>query len=173
MPQDPDWAGATIYQDIQEVSTSAGPAALFATVSGVGGDRGWHVAGPLWTLRGWFDKLIGGVGMRRGRRHPDLLRVGDALDFFRVEAYEAPELLRLRAEMKVPGEAWLEWRITPDGPASCQLRQLARFHPRGVAGRAYWWVLLPIHKIIWKQLALRLVATAETAATRTEGGWEA
>jgi uncharacterized protein YndB with AHSA1/START domain len=168
MPQDPDWAGGTIYQDIQEVTTSASPAVLFATVSGIGGDRGWFVAGPLWTLRGWLDKLIGGVGMRRGRRHPDLLRVGDALDFFRVEAYEPPGLLRLRAEMKAPGEAWLEWRITDAGTGSAELRQLARFHPRGVAGRAYWWILLPIHKLIWKQLAHRLVDRAETSRSRSE-----
>ena len=168
MPQDPDWAGGTIYQDIQEVTTSASPAVLFATVSGIGGNRGWFVAGPLWTLRGWLDKLIGGVGMRRGRRHPDLLRVGDALDFFRVEAYEPTGLLRLRAEMKAPGEAWLEWRITDAGTGSAELRQLARFHPRGVAGRAYWWILLPIHKLIWKQLAHRLVDRAETSRSRSE-----
>lgn len=169
MPQDPDWAGATTYQDIQEVPTGASPDALFATVSGIGGERGWYVAGPLWTLRGWLDKLIGGVGMRRGRRHPDLLRVGDALDFFRVEAHEAPELLRLRAEMKVPGEAWLEWGITDDGLGSSRLRQLARFHPRGVTGRAYWWVLLPIHKIIWKQLAQRLADRAEASTSQPDG----
>jgi uncharacterized protein YbjT (DUF2867 family)/uncharacterized protein YndB with AHSA1/START domain len=169
MPQDPDWAGATIYQDIQEVTTTASPTELFATVSGIGGERGWYVAGPLWTLRGWLDKLIGGVGMRRGRRHPDQLRVGDALDFFRVEAYQPPELLRLRAEMKVPGEAWLEWRITDTGSGSSQLRQLARFHPRGVAGRGYWWALLPIHKVIWKQLAQRLADRAEASTSQPDG----
>lgn len=168
MPQDPDWAGGTIYQDIQEVTTTASAEALFATVSGVGGARGWHVAKPLWTMRGWLDKVIGGVGMRRGRRHPDELRVGDALDFFRVEAYEPPELLRLRAEMRVPGDAWLEWRVTDD-PGRTRLRQLARFHPRGVAGRAYWWALLPIHKVIWKQLAQRLVADAENSAPSPPG----
>lgn len=161
MPQDPDWAGGTIYQDIQEVTTKASPTALFATVSGIGGDRGWYVVNSLWIMRGLLDKLIGGVGMRRARRHPDELRVGDALDFFRVEAHEAPELLRLRAEMKVPGDAWLEWRITDEGDGNTSLRQLARFHPRGLSGRAYWWLLLPIHKIIWKQLALRLAADAE------------
>lgn len=161
MPQDPDWAGATIYQDIQEVTTSTSTDALFATVSGVGGKRGWYVASVLWTMRGWLDKVIGGVGMRRGRRHPDDLRVGDALDFFRVEAYEPTALLRLRAEMKVPGDAWLEWRITETPAGKTQLRQLARFHPRGIAGRAYWWVLLPIHKVMWKQLAVRMVRSTE------------
>lgn len=161
MPQDPDWSGGTIYKDIQEVNTTASPAALFAAVSGVGGKRGWYVANLAWTMRGWLDKIIGGVGMRRGRRHPDELRVGDALDFFRVEAYERPSLLRLRAEMKVPGDAWLEWRITTNADGESELRQLARFHPRGVAGRGYWWVLLPIHKIIFKRLAQRLVVAAE------------
>jgi len=164
MPQDPEWAGGTIYEDIQEVTTTASPEALFAAVSGIGGTRGWYAANPLWTIRGALDKLIGGVGMRRGRRHPDELRVGDALDFFRVEAYEPPKLLRLQAEMKVPGAAWIEWRITTDEPGITGLRQLARFHPRGVAGRAYWWILLPIHKVIWKQLAERLTRTAEQRA---------
>lgn len=165
MPLDPDWAGGTVYQNLQEIESEAGPTALFAAVSGIGGDRGWYVVNPLWTLRGVLDKLIGGVGMRRGRRHPDDLRVGDALDFFRVEAYEPPNLLRLRAEMKVPGDAWLEWRISDRDTGGSHVRQLARFHPRGVAGRAYWWVLLPIHKIIWKQLALRLAAAAEASPT--------
>ncbi len=161
MPQDPDWAGGTIYENTQEVDTTATPEALFASVSGIGGERGWYAANVLWTLRGSLDKLIGGVGMRRGRRHPDDLRVGDALDFFRVEAYEPSSLLRLRAEMKVPGGAWLEWRVIAEDDGRTRLRQLARFTPRGVAGRLYWWVLLPIHKVIWKQLADRLVASAE------------
>lgn len=163
MPQDPDWAGGTIYEDTKEVETTASPEALFANVSGIGGERGWYAANVLWTLRGVLDKLIGGVGMRRGRRHPDDLRVGDALDFFRVEAYEPPVLLRLRAEMKVPGGAWLEWRVVDGDDGQTRLRQLARFTPRGVTGRLYWWVLLPIHKVIWKQLAERLVAAAEAA----------
>lgn len=162
MPQDPEWAGGTIYQDIQEVATTtASQADLFAAVSGVGGQRGWYVASSLWTLRGWLDKLMGGVGMRRGRRHPDVLRVGDALDFFRVEDHDPPHLLRLRAEMKVPGDAWLEWRITEDESGRASLRQLARFHPQRLAGRAYWWALLPIHKVIWKRLAEALVEVAE------------
>ncbi len=168
MPQDPDWAGGTVYLDTQTVTSTATAEQLFAAVSGIGGRRGWYVAGPLWTLRGALDKLVGGVGMRRGRRHPDHLRVGDALDFFRVEDYDPPELLRLRAEMKVPGEAWLEWRVTQVSPTTSELRQLARFHPRGISGRAYWWVLLPFHKVIWKLLAERLAAAAESVATRAQ-----
>ncbi len=161
MPQDPDWSGGTIYENVQEIDSTATPEALFAAVAGIGGARGWYAINSLWTLRGWLDKVIGGVGMRRGRRHPDDLRVGDALDFFRVEAHEPPNLIRLRAEMKVPGDAWLEWRITDLGDGRTRLRQLARFHPRRIFGRAYWWVLLPVHKIIWKQLARILADTAE------------
>lgn len=150
-----------MYQNIQELDTMADASTLFKTISGVGGERGWYVANVLWTLRGSLDKIIGGVGMRRGRRHPDDLRVGDALDFFRVEAYETPSLLRLRAEMKVPGDAWLEWRVVVADDGQIRIRQLARFHPRGIAGRGYWLILLPIHKIMWKALAQRLVAAAE------------
>ncbi|MEL7206982.1 MAG: SDR family oxidoreductase [Actinomycetota bacterium] len=159
MPQDPDWAGGTIYEDRREIVTSAPAEQVFAAVAGVGGTRGWYVANRLWSLRGLLDKLIGGVGMRRGRRHPDQLRVGDALDFFRVEAYEPSSLLRLRAEMKVPGDAWLEWQITTDEQGTT-LHQLARFHPRRIAGRLYWWVLLPIHKVMFRLLAERLVAAS-------------
>ena len=166
MSHDPDWAGGTIYEDVQQVAVDADPSTLFVTVSGIGGARGWYAANPLWALRGWFDKLIGGVGMRRGRRHPDELRVGDALDFFRVEAHEPPHLLRLRAEMKVPGRAWLEWRVTNTPDHGVNLHQLARFHPRGLAGRLYWWVLLPIHKVIWTRMARRLAAAAERAPSR-------
>ncbi len=160
MPQDPDWAGGTVLRDRQEAASAASPAALFAVVSGIGAERGWYAADGLWALRGVLDKLVGGVGMRRGRRHPDDLRVGDALDFFRVEAYEPPSLLRLRAEMKVPGDAWLEWRVEPAPDGTSRLIQSARFHPRGIAGRAYWWVLLPFHKVIWRLLAERLAAAA-------------
>ena len=162
MPQDPHWAGGTVYENVQQVESSAPADRVFATVSGIGGARGWYVANSLWALRGLLDKLLGGVGMRRGRRDADELRVGDALDFFRVEAIDPPRLLQLRAEMKVPGDAWLEWTVSTDTDGTTTLRQLAKFHPRGVAGRAYWWVLLPIHKVIWKRLAERLVALTES-----------
>lgn len=165
MPQDPDWSGGTVYQDRQSVLTDASPEMLFATVCGVGGARGWYVANSLWAMRGWVDKVVGGVGMRRGRRHPDHLRVGDAVDFFRVETYEPPHLLRLRAEMKVPGDAWLQWDVGTDSETGrTTLDQLARFHPRGIAGRLYWWLLLPVHEVIWRALVRRLVADAELRA---------
>jgi hypothetical protein len=156
MPHDPRWAGGKVYQDRRLVSSTASPDVVFANVAALGGERGWMVANSLWTARGWLDKVIGGVGMRRGRRHPDNLRIGDALDFFRVEAYDPPTLLRLRAEMKVPGEAWLEWTVTSDEDGRTILCQHARFHPRGIAGRLYWWSLLPFHRVIWRGLADRL-----------------
>ena len=114
----------------------------------------------LWNLRGWVDKLIGGVGIRRGRRHPDNLWVGDAVDFWRVEAVEPDALLRLRAEMKLPGEAWIQWKITPDGAGS-NLAQEAIFYPRGLLGRLYWYALVPFHGVIFAQMARRIAAAAE------------
>jgi hypothetical protein len=133
---------------------------VYARVTGIGGDRGWYVAPLLWTLRGWVDKLMGGVGMRRGRRHPDRLWVGDALDFWRVEAVEPPRLVRLRAEMRLPGEAWLEWHIEPLADGS-RLTQRAIFYPRGLTGRAYWYALLPFHGLIFGRLADRLAAAGD------------
>ncbi len=160
LPHDPTWAGGTVLADERVLHTGASADALFATVTGVGGDRGWYVAQPLWELRGALDALAGGVGMRRGRRHPDEIRVGDALDYFRVENLEAPRLLRLRAEMRLPGVAFLEWHITEeDGRRT--LRQLARMYPRGLLGRLYWWALFPLHALIFRLLAKRLVRAAE------------
>jgi uncharacterized protein YbjT (DUF2867 family) len=159
LPTDPDWAGGTLLSDEQTSTTTADPAALYRVVSGIGGDRGWYVTDWLWGIRGTIDVLIGGVGMRRGRRHPDDLREGDALDFWRVEVADAPNLLRLRAEMRLPGDAWLEWRIEADGAGSV-LHQRALFHPRGLPGRLYWYALVPFHALIFKRLCQRLADAA-------------
>ena len=126
----------------------------------LGGDRGWHSNGWLWGVRGAIDTLIGGVGMRRGRRDPDRLRVGDALDFWRVEALEEGRLLRLRAEMKLPGEAWLEWRVEPTATGS-RIHQLARYHPRGLWGRLYWLGVAPFHRFVFPGLLRGVIADAE------------
>jgi uncharacterized protein YbjT (DUF2867 family)/uncharacterized protein YndB with AHSA1/START domain len=163
LPTDPDWAGGTLLSDEQSARSTASPARVFATVSGIGGTRGWYVAESLWTIRGSIDVLLGGVGMRRGRRHPDDLEVGEALDFWRVEAVERPHLLRLRAEMLTPGDAWLEWRIEPDGDGSV-LHQKALFHPKGLVGRLYWYGLIPFHALIFKRLCRRLAEAAERQA---------
>ena len=160
MPTDPDWAGGSLLRDEQTATTDASAGALFRVVSGIGGTRGWYVTPLLWRLRGWADKAVGGVGLRRGRRNPDLLGVGDAVDFWRVEAVEPDRRILLRAEMRLPGEAWLEWVIEPEGAGS-RLTQRAIFYPRGLLGRAYWYALIPFHALIFRQLAERLA---------TEGG---
>jgi len=100
------------------------------------------------------------VGLRRGRRHPDRLRVGDPLDFWRVEALEPGHLLRLRAEMRLPGEAWLEWTVEPDDGGGTTLRQRALFHPRGLYGRVYWAAVAPFHRLVFRPMAERLAAIA-------------
>ncbi len=165
LPSDPGWAGGTMFADVQAAWSPAPPDAVFRTVSGIGGRRGWYVATWLWSIRGWMDRAVGGIGLRRGRRHPDDLRVGDALDFWRVEAYEPPTLLRLRAEMRLPGEAWLEWRIEPDdGRGGSVLHQRALFHPRGLWGRLYWYGVLPFHGFIFGRLCRALADAAAPEA---------
>lgn len=157
LPSDPDWSGGTVLVDEQSVTTEASAEAMFTALSGIGGRRGWFVADSLWTLRGFADQMVGGPGMRRGRRDPDRLRVGDALDFWRVEAHEHPRLLRLRAEMHLPGEAWLEWRIDDVDGARRRLTQRATFAPRGLFGRLYWYVMAPFHRLIFARLAAAIV----------------
>ena len=157
MPADPDWAGATIFTDTQTLHTQATRAALYEQVCALGGDRGWLVGNWLWAVRGWMDRMVGGVGLRRGRRHPTELRVGDVVDFWRVEALEPQRLLRLRAEMLLPGDAWLEWTITPEPEhAGTVFVQRALFRPRGLFGRAYWYAVAPFHRFIFRPLVRRI-----------------
>ena len=164
MPTDPEWAGATMLTDRQVVHTNATPDALFREVCALGGDRGWLVGNSLWVLRGLLDRTVGGVGMRRGRRHPTDLRVGDVVDFWRVEAIEPARLLRLRAEMRLPGDAWLEWSIAPEPDRNGTLFvQRALFRPRGLFGRAYWYAVSPFHRFIFGPLAGRIIERAVRA----------
>ena len=134
---------------------------LFWAVRRIGGDVGYYAMGWAWTIRGWADQLIGGVGLRRGRRDPEDLRPGEALDFFRVAEID-PERrhLLLEAEMKVPGTAWLGWTVEPTMEGS-RLTQVAQFAPRGLAGRSYWWGLLPFHAPIFKKMSREIARTAE------------
>lgn len=170
-PADPDWAGGTILRDVRRTRCAAPPERLFDAVTSLGGTRGYHTPRFLWVLRGGIDKMVGGIGLGRGRRHPQKLAVGEPVDFWRVEALERPAgdrdgLLRLRAEMKVPGEAWLEFRIRPSEDGACVLEQQARFHPRGLWGRVYWYGLSPIHSFMFPRMARRIARDAEDLAGR-------
>jgi hypothetical protein len=144
----------------------ATPDQVFAEVERMGGDAGWPYANLLWRLRGLMDRAVGGVGMRLGRRDPDHLRVGDALDFWRVEEIRGPTLLRLRAEMKVPGRAWLQYEVQSTAAGS-RLVQTAFFEPKGLPGLAYWYVLYSVHGLIFRG-TVRVVA--ERAVRRADGG---
>jgi uncharacterized protein YbjT (DUF2867 family) len=136
------------------------PAPVFCAYTGLGGERGWLYMNWTWQIRGWMDKLVGGVGLRRGRRHPDDIRVGEALDFWRVEAVEPDRLIRLRAEMKVPGKAWLEFQSVPQSDGKTLLTQTAYFAPRGLAGFLYWYLLYPIHGFIFSGLIRKVAGRA-------------
>ena len=169
MPSDPVWSGAKMVADHRIVFSSAPMDDLFWAVTRIGGSVGYYTMNWAWVLRGWFDKLIGGVGLRRGRRHPTELRHGEALDFFRVAKVDPKaKTLALRAEMKVPGTAWLGWSIEPTESGS-RLIQTARFVPRGLLGRLYWWALLPFHAPIFRRMA-RNIARAAEQRRRIEAG---
>jgi len=156
MPTDPDWAGGTAYRDERSLAVDGPVEALWRAVEGIGGERGWYSFPLAWAVRGLLDRLVGGVGLRRGRRDPDRLIVGDAVDFWRVESIERPTLLRLRAEMKLPGQAWLEFSITSDEPERPVLHQKALFIPHGLAGHAYWWAISPFHDIVFGSMITNL-----------------
>lgn len=144
--------------DSRTVRVAVPPAAAFEPVQRIGGDTGWYAWNWLWRLRGFLDLLAGGVGMRRGRPHLTALRVGDTVDFWRVEAFEPGRRLRLVAEMKLPGRAWLEFEVTGDA-RSATIRQTAIFDPLGLPGRAYWYGLYPVHQLVFGGM-LRGIARA-------------
>ncbi|MCM6775593.1 SDR family oxidoreductase [Nocardia sp. CDC159] len=166
LPTDPDWAGGTLYQDVRTRHTAADPATLWSVVEAIGGEHGWYSFPLAWSLRGWIDRVVGGVGLRRGRRDPNRLRAGEALDWWRVEQIERPHLLRLRAEMRVPGRAWLELSVEPDGTGSVY-RQRALFDPHGLAGHLYWKAVAPFHAIVFGGMARNITGAAEQAASRS------
>lgn len=161
IPSDPEWTGHTVFTDLRERRTPASPDALWAVVESIGGENGWYSFPLAWVLRGWADKLVGGVGLRRGRRHPSTLNTGDALDFWRVESIDRGHSLRLRAEMKLPGRAWLELTVDDSGDGDSLYRQRAVFFPSGLGGRLYWLAILPFHGVIFSGMVNRIVAAAE------------
>ena len=130
----------------------ASPEAVYQIFMRLGGKRGWFNLNWVWEMRGFLDRMVGGVGFRRGRRDPDELQVGDALDFWRVETLEPERLLRLRAEMKIPGKAWLQWQVTPQEEEKTVLSQTTFFAPKGLTGWLYWYVSYPLHRLIFRKL---------------------
>jgi uncharacterized protein YbjT (DUF2867 family) len=166
LPSDPDWSGGSIYVDERSRDVDAPAAALWRVIEGVGGENGWYSFPLAWSVRGWLDRLVGGVGLRRGRRDRDRLLVGEALDWWRVEEIVPGELLRLRAEMRVPGRAWLEMRAEPIDEHHSRYRQRAVFLPRGLAGHAYWASVVPFHGIVFSGMARNIARGAEQHAVK-------
>jgi uncharacterized protein YbjT (DUF2867 family) len=146
---DADWAGGTIMSSGYRARLRASTADVWHSVCRIGGKTGWYFGNFLWRLRGILDRLAGGVGLRRGRRHPSEIGVGDTLDFWRVLEVEAPQRLLLVAEMKTPGEALLEFQITPSGDGQVEFQMLSRFLPKGLFGILYWYGLYPFHQWIF------------------------
>jgi hypothetical protein len=179
MPGDPDWSGGTVFRDIREIAVNAPAGAAFRAICRVGGRSGWHTNDWLWIIRGWLDRLVGGPGLRRGRRDPETLRYGDALDFWRVVGFELDRRLSLRAEMRLPGEGMLEFQIEPANPASnsqCIVRQTALFQPRGLLGLLYWYAVLPFHQLVFRGMLAGIrrdahqIALEPIRATAPAGG---
>jgi hypothetical protein len=156
--------GMFIEQRRRIVHAPAG--VVYAEFAGLGGHKGWLASNRLWHVRGALDRLVGGVGFRRGRRHPVELRSGDAVDFWRVEAVEPGRLVRLRAEMKVPGRAWLQFQCEGLDATRTRLIQTAYFAPKGLLGFLYWYGLYPIHGFIFSRLIRKLAEAATARAAR-------
>ncbi|MFU8947795.1 SDR family oxidoreductase [Mycetocola zhadangensis] len=167
LPSDPLWSGHVVYTDLKERETTATPADLWDVIEGIGGDNGWYSFPLAWAARGWMDKLVGGVGLRRGRRHATRLQTGDALDFWRVELLDRGARLRLRAEMRVPGRAWLELSVE-ETPSGSRYHQRAVFFPQGLGGRLYWFAILPFHGVIFNGMANRISIEAERRTATAE-----
>ena len=148
---DPDWTGGTELADVRRTVVAAGSTPVWAAVCRVGGAHGWYSGRLLWEVRGLLDRLAGGPGLRPGRRHPDRLAVGEPVDFWRVEDLDPERRLVLHAEMRLPGEAWLEWDLAPV-PGGTEIEQTARFRPRGLLGRAYWYAVAPFHRLVFPGL---------------------
>ena len=161
MPGDPQWSGGKVFKDERIQTIQAGPDETFRALSRIGGRYGYWGADWLWWLRGLMDKAIGGPGLRRGRRHPQDLNYGEAVDFWRVNGYEKGKWLRLHAEMKLPGDAELEFRVEPNRGQGTRLIQTARFRPRGLLGLAYWYAVCPLHWFVFPKMVAGIKRDAE------------
>jgi hypothetical protein len=156
-----------MYTERRQRVVQAPPEEVFAIFTGLGGERGWLYANWLWWLRGFADRLVGGPGFRRGRRDPNEVRVGDAVDFWRVEAVEPGRLMRLRAEMKLPGRAWLQFEARPRPDGGTHLMQTAFVAPKGLLGILYWYGLYPFHGPIFSNLIRGVAERAEALASKS------
>ena len=163
---DPQWVGDSEYTDVRRYSTSASVDEVWKCVESIGGDTGWYGADWLWYLRGLADRFVGGVGLRRGRRDPLHLRIGDSLDFWRVQDLKVGESLRLYAEMVLPGKAWLEFHVSTNGELTT-LTQTATFRPRGLGGHLYWRLVAPFHGLIFPTMVRNICRRAELASDVT------
>ncbi|MEV4109025.1 SDR family oxidoreductase [Nonomuraea sp. NPDC049695] len=168
LPTDPDWAGGSLYTDSRSIQVNADPEALWQVIEGIGGHNGWYSLPVAWHLRGLLDRLFGGVGLRRGRRDAYRLRVGDTVDFWRVEEVLPGRLLRLRAEMRLPGLAWLELGVSRSSGRT-YYHQRAIFHPHGLLGHLYWWATSPFHGLVFGRMPVNLAAAAERATRPLSG----
>ena len=171
LPHDPDWAGGSLYTDDRRAPVAASPRQLWQVIEGIGGRNGWYSFPLAWEVRGWLDRAVGGVGLRRGRRNAYHLRIGETVDFWRVEELEPEKLLRLRAEMKMPGLAWLELSVEHADNDATVYHQRAIYHPHGLAGHAYWWSVAPFHGIVFGSMVRNIARTAERRALE-QREWE-
>ena len=165
IPGDPDWAGGKVFRDERATNVSAPADQVFRTFCRLGGDHGYHGSDWLWHLRGAMDRLVGGPGLRRGRRDPEKLAFGDALDFWRVTGIEQNRKLELRAEMWLPGVATLTFEVKPDpdDPSHSNLTQTARFKPKGLLGLAYWFAVVPLHGLVFNAMLRGIRREAESS----------
>lgn len=162
MPGDPEWAGGKEFRDAREVLIDADSDRVFRAVCRVGGGHGWYWGDILWRVRGWMDQIVGGPGLRRGRRHTEEIQYGEALDFWRVVGVERPRSLHLHAEMKLPGTARLDFEIDPgDDDNQSRLRMTARYWPRGLLGLAYWYAVVPLHHFVFGGMLRGIKRAAE------------
>ena len=160
---DPEWAGESVLRDRREAITEVGIEKIWRQIEGIGGEHGWFGSDFLWWGRGVLDRFVGGVGLRRGRRDPDYLRVGESLDFWRVEALEQGHRLKLYAEMVLPGKAWLEFTVSEEN-GKTRIVQEATFNPRGLGGQLYWYVISPFHFFVFPTMLRNIIKKAAKSA---------
>ncbi|WP_369069743.1 SDR family oxidoreductase [Kineococcus terrestris] len=170
LPSDPGWSGGNLYVDDRTTVVEAPREVLWEVLEGIGGERGWYSWPTAWAVRGVLDRFSGGPGLRRGRRDPRSLMIGDAVDWWRVEERLPGELLRLRAEMRLPGLAWLDLRIESDPVGRTLFRQRALFHPKGLAGQAYWAAISPFHDVVFGGMQRNVARAAEALVRERRTG---